>query len=193
MDTDVNALSGKLLIAMPTMGDPRFERSVVYVCAHNDDGAMGIIVNKPVPELRFADLLEQLGIPRPEKGARDIRVHFGGPVEGGRGFVLHSADYESEGGTMRIDEEVSMTATLDILRQIAAGDGPKSSMLALGYAGWGPGQLDAELAREDWIVGPASDEDVFTEDPDARWSRLLERKGGQYRLLARMPLDPSVN
>ena len=177
MDTDANTLSGKLLIAMPAMGDPRFERSVVYVCAHNDDGAMGIIVNKPVPELRFADLLEQLGIPRPDKGARDIRVHFGGPVEGGRGFVLHSSDYESEGGTMRIDEEVSMTATLDILRRIAAGDGPKSSMLALGYAGWGPGQLEREITENAWLTGPARSDILFGRANEHKWAAALKAIG----------------
>ncbi len=177
MDTDVNSLCGKLLIAMPTMGDPRFERSVVYVCAHNDDGAMGIIVNKPVPELRFADLLEQLGIPRPEKGSRDIRVHFGGPVEGGRGFVLHSSDYDSEGGTMKIDGEVSMTATLDVLRQIAAGEGPKSSMLALGYAGWGPGQLERELGQNAWLTGPARSDILFGRANEHKWGAALKAIG----------------
>ena len=177
MATSADTLAGKLLIAMPAMGDPRFERSVVYLCAHGEDGAMGIIVNKPVPELRFSDLLEQLGIPRPEKGARDIRVHFGGPVEGGRGFVLHSADYEADGGTMRIDEEVSMTATLDVLRRIAAGEGPKSSMLALGYAGWGPGQLEREIGQNAWLTGPARSEILFGRANEHKWNAALKTIG----------------
>jgi len=174
MDFPTDTLAGKLLIAMPTMGDPRFERSVVYLCAHSEDGAMGIIVNKPVTELRFGDLLEQLGIPKPEKGTRDIRVHFGGPVEGGRGFVLHSSDYESEGGTLRIDKEVSMTATLDILRQIAAGDGPRSSMLALGYAGWGAGQLDGEIAQGAWLIAPAESRIVWGRANEHKWASALK-------------------
>ena len=184
MDTDATSLSGKLLIAMPAMGDPRFERSVVYLCAHNDEGAMGIIINKPVPELRFGDLLEQLGIPKPEKGTRDIRVHFGGPVEGGRGFVLHSSDYESEGGTMRIDDEVSMTATLDILRQIAAGDGPRSSMLALGYAGWGPGQLESEIGQNAWLTGPARSEILFGRANEHKWGAALKAIGVDPQMLS---------
>ncbi|TNC74113.1 YqgE/AlgH family protein [Rubellimicrobium roseum] len=177
MTTDPTPLTGKLLIAMPAMGDPRFERSVVYLCAHGEDGAMGLIVNKPVTELRFGDLLEQLGIPRPEKGARDIRVHFGGPVEGGRGFVLHSSDYAADGGTLKIDEEVSMTATLDILRRIASGGGPRSSMLALGYAGWGPGQLEAEIAQNAWLTGPARSEILFGRANEHKWNAALKAIG----------------
>ena len=131
---------------------------------------MGLIVNKPATDLRFADLLEQLGIKRPEKGARDIRVHFGGPVEGGRGFVLHSSDFASEGGTMRVDDEVSMTATLDILERIAEGAGPRSSMLALGYAGWGPGQLEGEIGQNAWLTGVMR--------PEILWGRANEHKWG---------------
>lgn len=177
MDRPNSSLAGMLLIAMPAMGDPRFERSVVYLCAHGEEGAMGIIVNKPVTELRFADLLQQLGIPRPEKGARDIRVHFGGPVEGGRGFVLHSSDYDSEGGTMRIDAEVSMTATLDVLRHIAAGEGPRSSMLALGYAGWGPGQLEREIGQNAWLTGPARSDILFGRANEHKWAAALKAIG----------------
>lgn len=177
MPLSSDTLSGQLLIAMPAMGDPRFERSVIYLCAHSEDGAMGLIVNKPVTELRFADLLEQLGIPRPEKGTRDIRVHFGGPVEGGRGFVLHSSDYDSDGGTMRIDDEVSMTATLDVLRRIAAGDGPRSSMLALGYAGWGPGQLEREIGQNAWLTGPARSEILFGRANEHKWGAALKAIG----------------
>lgn len=168
---------GRLLIAMPGMGDPRFDRSVVMLCAHSDDGAMGLVVNKPAPDLRFADLLESLGLPRPEKGRRDIRVHFGGPVEGGRGFVLHSADFASDAGTLRIDDAVSMTATLDVLERIAAGDGPRRSMLALGYAGWGPGQLEAEIAQNAWLTGPAADDILFGRANEHKWNAALRGIG----------------
>lgn len=170
-------LAGKLLIAMPSMGDPRFERSVVYLCAHGEEGAMGLIVNKPVTELRFAELLDQLGIPRPDKGTRDIRVHFGGPVEGGRGFVLHSADYAAEGGTLRVDDEVSMTATLDVLRHIAKGDGPRASMLALGYAGWGPGQLEREIGQNAWLTGPARSDILWGRANEHKWNAALKAIG----------------
>ncbi len=182
MDPQPSPLLGRLLIAMPGMGDPRFDRAVVYLCAHSDEGAMGLIVNKPATDLRFADLLESLGLPRPQKGARDIRVHFGGPVEGGRGFVLHSSDFASEGGTMRVDEEVSMTATLDVLERIAEGDGPKSSMLALGYAGWGPGQLEGEIAQNAWLTGPAR--------ADILWGRANEHKWGAA--LKAIGVDPQI-
>jgi putative transcriptional regulator len=174
MDSLPTLQPGQLLIAMPGMGDPRFDRSVVYLCAHSDDGAMGLIVNKPAPELRFAQLLRQLGITPPEKGARDIRVHFGGPVEGGRGFVLHSSDFESEAGTLKIDDEVSMTATLDVLERIAAGDGPRSSMLALGYAGWGPGQLEDEIGRNAWLTAPARADLLFGRANEHKWAAALK-------------------
>ena len=164
--------TGKMLIAMPGMGDPRFEQSVVYLCAHSEDGAMGLIVNKPAADIRFADLLEQLGIPVGE-GLRDIRVHFGGPVEHGRGFVLHSADYEAETETMKVDDQVAMTATTEVLEQIAKGGGPASSMLALGYAGWGPGQLEDEIARNSWLTAPAMPELIFDTPVELRLSRAF--------------------
>jgi putative transcriptional regulator len=169
--------AGQLLVAMPGMGDPRFERSVVYLVAHGAEGAMGLIVNKPVPDLRFADLLRQLGIARAEKGGPDIRVYYGGPVEGGRGFVLHSSDFESEGGTLKVDAEVSMTATLDVLQRIAAGEGPRRSMLALGYAGWGPGQLEGEIAQNAWLTAPARAELLFSRDHEHKWGRALKEIG----------------
>jgi putative transcriptional regulator len=169
-------LSGKLLIAMPGMGDPRFDRSVVFICAHSDDGALGLIVNKPTPDLSAEELLEQLNI-TPTKGAPEIRVHFGGPVEHGRGFVLHSADYLSNSSTMRIDARFGMTATLDILEDMARGEGPTKSLLALGYAGWGPGQLEEELQSNGWLTTDASPELVFGEDSHAKWACALRTLG----------------
>lgn len=169
-------LSGQLLIAMPGMGDPRFAHSVVYMCAHSADGAMGLIVNKPTPEVRFAELLEQLEIDVGD-GLRDIRVHFGGPVENARGFVLHSTDYTSGDATLQVDEAVAMTATLDVLEELARGRGPQSSMLALGYAGWGPGQLEAEIAQNGWLTATARTDIVFGRANEHKWSAALKSLG----------------
>lgn len=169
-------LSGKLLVAMPGMGDPRFAHSVVYLCAHSDEGAMGLIVNKPAPEVRFSDLLDQLGI-APAPQMRDIRVHFGGPVENARGFVLHSADYTSGAATLRVDAETSMTATLDVLEHIAQGQGPASSLLALGYAGWGPGQLEHEIAANGWLMCDAREDLVFGRANEHKWAAALKSLG----------------
>ncbi len=170
-------LAGKFLIAMPGMGDPRFARAVVLICAHSGDGAMGLIVNKPTPDLSFAALLDQLEIPR--KGAgRDIRVHFGGPVERGRGFVLHSPDYHAAGGgTMAVGGGFGMTATQDVLAALARGRGPQEALLALGYAGWGPGQLEGEIARNDWLTADAARDLVFGTEDAAKWAYALRRIG----------------
>ena len=136
-------LEGQLLVAMPTMADPRFAHTVIYMCAHSEDGAMGLVVNKLLESLSFSDLLEQLEI-EPAQESKPIPVHFGGPVEAARGFVLHSTDYTHE-ATMQVDDGFSLTATIDVLKAMAEGRGPRLSMLALGYAGWAPGQLDREI------------------------------------------------
>lgn len=169
-------LAGKLLVAMPGMGDPRFEHTVVFLCAHSEDGAMGLIVNKPAPDLKFTQLLEQLNIARSDK-ARDIRIHFGGPVEHVRGFVLHSGDYGGEGATMQVDDRFGMTSTLDILQALADGDGPQRSILALGYAGWGPGQLEDEILANGWLTCDASQELVFDAPNTAKWEGALRSIG----------------
>ncbi|NDV02109.1 YqgE/AlgH family protein [Pseudoroseicyclus tamaricis] len=174
--SDVTSLAGQLLVAMPDLSDPRFARAVVYLCAHGEDGAMGIIVNKPTPEIRFADLLRQLGI-EPAVGMGDIRVHFGGPVEPQRGFVLHSADYESDEATLTVDDDVAMSATTDVLRDIASGQGPAQSMMALGYAGWGAGQLEEELARNDWLTVPARGDILFGRAAEHKWGAALKQNG----------------
>lgn len=165
-------LTGKLLIAMPSMGDPRFMRSVVFVCAHSRDGAMGLIVNKPAPEVNARDLLKQLNI-EPKGEMSPIRVHIGGPVEHGRGFVLHSSEYESDGATLVVDDDFGMTATLDVLEALANGIGPRESLLALGYAGWGPGQLETELQANGWLVTVASPRLVFSHDNRGKWEAAL--------------------
>ncbi len=172
-------LSGKLLIAMPGMGDPRFEKSVIYMCAHTPEGAMGLIINKPAPDLRLKDLLTQLGIKQGD-GARDIRVHFGGPVEHGRGFVLHSPEYRSRSDTvptLEVDDAFGMTATLDVLEDMAHGRGPAQSLLALGYSGWGPGQLEGEIKENGWLTCNASPEIVFAAKNTSKWGQALKTLG----------------
>lgn len=183
MKTAPTNLVGKLLIAMPEMGDPRFAKSVVYMCAHSDDGGMGLIVNKPQAGVQFADLLDQLGIDK-SPDVRDIRVHFGGPVDHARGFVLHSSEYKSGAGTLQVDDNIGMTATLDVLEDIAKGSGPKASMLALGYAGWGPGQLEAEIAENGWLVGDPRDEIIFGRANEHKWSAALKVLGINPLLLS---------
>lgn len=178
-----DSLEGKLLIAMPGMGDPRFERSVIFMCAHSEDGALGLIVNKPAPELKFATLIEQLGINAGDP-KRDIRVHFGGPVENGRGFVLHSADYESDESTLKVDDTFGMTATLDVLEDIANGFGPNSALLALGYSGWGPGQLEDEILQNGWLTCQAAPEIVFGADDEGKWNAALSTLGIDARMLS---------
>lgn len=175
-ETQMN-LSGKLLIAMPGMGDPRFDRSVIYMCAHSPEGAMGLIINKPAPQLSFSDLLQQLGIPG-GGDERDIRVHFGGPVEHGRGFVLHSGEYRSKTETtLHVDDGFGLTATLDILSDMARGSGPTQSLLALGYAGWGPGQLEDEITRNGWLTCDANPLLVFGTDDCRKWASALKQMG----------------
>ncbi|MEM6825165.1 MAG: YqgE/AlgH family protein [Pseudomonadota bacterium] len=169
-------LTGKLLIAMPGMSDPRFERSVVFLCEHSEGGAMGLIVNKPTPEVDPQELLSQLGI-EADLGADSLRVHFGGPVDHGRGFVLHSPDYGENSATLQVTKAVGMTATLDILEDIAVGKGPKQAILALGYSGWGPGQLETEFQANGWLVGDAEPEIVFHEDAEAKWTAALKAMG----------------
>ena len=176
-------LTGKLLIAMPVMGDDRFAKSVVYICAHSDDGAMGLIVNKPSPEIRFVNLLEQLEIEMAPT-ARKIRIHRGGPVEQSRGFVLHSTDYTSEGGTIEVDDNIAMTATMDVIEEIARGAGPASALMALGYAGWGPGQLESEIAQNGWLTCDADDAIVFGRADDHKWTAALKGMGVDPLLLS---------
>jgi putative transcriptional regulator len=181
-DADNLYLTGHLLVAMPQMRDPRFARSVIYMCAHSADGAMGLVVNRRVGSITFDDLLQQLKI-GPNKRHDEIRIHFGGPVEQGRGFVLHSSDY-LQSGSLRVDDQVALTATLDILKELAAGGGPRRSLLALGYAGWGPGQLDAEIQANGWL-SVSSDEDlVFDADLDHKWERAIGKIGIDFSQLS---------
>jgi putative transcriptional regulator len=183
-------LDGQMLIAMPSIGDPRFERSVIYLCAHSENGAMGIIVNKKSPMISFTDLLDRLDvIPEPERivlpaDIRDLQVLFGGPVEPARGFVLHTSDYFSNDTTLPIDERVALTATLDILRAIAGGEGPRRVLLALGYAGWGPGQLESEIHHNGWLHCAADEDLLFNTDLDAKYTAALAKIGVDPSMLS---------
>jgi len=168
-------LAGQLLIAMPQMMDPRFQRTVIYMCAHSADGAMGLVINKPMESLSFPDLLQQLEI-EPQGMGAPMPIYFGGPVETGRGFVLHSADYV-EDATLVIGGNVALTANIDIVRAIASGRGPNRKLLALGYAGWGPGQLDQEIQANGWLSVPSDDNIVFGADNPAKWSAALGKLG----------------
>ena len=175
-------LTGQLLVAMPQMQDPRFAKSVIYLCAHTPEGAMGLVLNRLLDSITFPDLLEQLGIEAGPAGS-EIRIHFGGPVESGRGFVLHTADYRQE-GTLAINSSIALTATVDILRDIASGAGPRQKLLALGYAGWGPGQLDAEIQANGWLQVPADEQLVFGANLDAKWEAALAKLGVDYGRLS---------
>jgi putative transcriptional regulator len=183
-------LDGQMLIAMPTMNDERFVRSVIYVCAHSNEGAMGIVVNQVAPNIKFPDLLVQLEvIPEAERiqlpdRAEDVRVLKGGPVETGRGFVLHSADFFIENSTLPIDESVCLTATLDILKAIAHGNGPQSAVLALGYAGWAPGQLENEIQANGWLHCPADKELIFGDDIEHKYDLALRKIGIDLGMLS---------
>ena len=175
-------LSGQLLIAMPGMLDVRFSRSVIYLCNHNEHGAMGLIVNQIMEAVNFTDVLATMCIEAGHvEGAR--RVHYGGPVETERGFVLHSADYNCD-ETMQIKDSVSVTATVDILRLVASGAGPKNSLFALGYAGWGPGQLDAEIQGNGWIFGTAETDILFGDNNSDKWVLAASRSGIDLTLLS---------
>jgi putative transcriptional regulator len=176
-------LDGQMLIAMPAMNDERFERAVIYVCAHSTEGAMGIIVNHPAQNIKFPDLLVQLEvIPAAERiqlpdRAEDVKVLKGGPVETGRGFVLHSSDFVIENSTLPIDEGICLTATLDILKAIARGNGPASAILALGYAGWAPGQLEHEIQQNGWLHCAADSELIFGQDTETKYEKALRKIG----------------
>ncbi len=182
LDAD-SSLAGSLLVAMPGMPDSRFAKSVIYMCAHNSEGAMGLLVNRVFDRLSFPDLLSQLGIDASLRVCEDVSVHFGGPVETGRGFVLHTQDYAHE-GTMQVDNEIALTATVDVLKAIANGLGPRRHLLALGYAGWGPGQLDSEILANGWLSVRADVDLVFDDNLDTKWERAMAKIGIDPRMLS---------
>lgn len=181
-------LDGQMLVAMPGMSDDRFARAVIYVCAHSPDGAMGIIVNHPVRRVSFSEILVQLDVLEADAAIRlpaaieAVPVVKGGPVETGRGFVLHSDDYFVDDSTLPIDNGIALTATLDVLRAIAKGKGPRRAVLALGYAGWSPGQLETEIQANGWLNCPADTTLIFDPALDHKYDRALRKIG----------IDPSI-
>jgi len=190
VSTETTYLDGQLLIAMPVMEDERFARSVIYVCAHSADGAMGIIVNRPAGSIDFPQLLRQLDIvdeaepiELPDDG-ETVKILRGGPVETSRGFVLHSSDYSIKDATLPIDGGICLTATLDILRAIAQGTGPRQAILALGYAGWAPGQLEDEIQHNGWLHCPADPDLIFGRDMDDKYQRALKKIGIDLGMLS---------
>jgi putative transcriptional regulator len=177
------SLTGQLLVAMPQMIDPRFARSVVYLCAHSEEaGAMGLVINKLLATLTMDELFAHLKL-EPCAIGRSRPVHFGGPVEPGRGFVLHTSDYREE-ATLPVGDEFAVTATLDILRAIGRGEGPRHNLLALGYAGWAPGQLDAEIQANGWLSVEADADLLFDGENDGKWQRALAKLGVDLTMLS---------
>ncbi len=175
-------LTGQLLVAMPGMADPRFARSVVYLCVHSAEGAMGLVVNKRLENVSFAEIAGQVGI-EPGDIRAEIAVHYGGPVETGRGFLLHSTDCVDD-SSLVIDEHFALTATVEMLKTIAGGGGPERRMLALGYAGWSAGQLDAEIQANGWLTVPADPAIVFDSEDDTKWERAMRAIGIDPSLLS---------
>lgn len=185
-------LDGHFLLAMPGMSDQRFERTVIFLCAHSEDGAMGFIVNRPQP-LRFEELLDSLNLgsgetsPGSRSGvsdrARNFPIQLGGPVETGRGFVLHSDDYASR-STIPVNEDLCLTATVDILRDIREGRGPRCGIMLLGYAGWGPGQLENEIGANTWLSCPGQDDIVFDQDHSGKYDRVMASMGIKPAMLS---------
>lgn len=179
-ETDEGYLAGHLLIAMPGMQDPRFDHTVVCLCAHSQDGAMGLVINRPLEGMTFDELLKQLKVD-PVPPRRGIRMLAGGPVEGGRGFVLHSDDWTTE-GSLPVVPGLTLTASAEILKAVAGGAGPKDCVLALGYAGWAPGQLEDEIQANAWLSVPADSALVFQDDTTRTWAAAL----------AKLRVDPAL-
>lgn len=174
--TSASNLTSHCLISMPDMPDPRFQSSLIFICAHSDEGAMGLIVNKPADDVTLADLLDQTSISKTGIDPK-LPIHFGGPVEPGRGFVLHSTDYHSELSSLKVDTSFSMTSTLDILEDVAIGAGPAQAIYALGYAGWAPGQLENEIAQNGWLIAKPTTDLVFETPDKQKWSQALHLLG----------------
>lgn len=182
-DTEAVYLAGKLLIAMPGTTDPQFKRSLVYICAHSSEGAMGLVINRRLPDLSLAAMLTRIGIEN-HRMLHQKPVHNGGPVERERGFVLHSAEYAAGSATLKVNKGFSMTATMDILEDIAQGIGPVRRLVALGYCGWGPGQLDQEMLDNGWLTLTPGPGLVFSTDDETKWTSALNMLGVQPKLLS---------
>ncbi|WP_298215272.1 YqgE/AlgH family protein [Acidocella sp.] len=173
-------LTGQVLLAMPALRDPRFAQGVIFICAHSPEGAMGLLLNRPLRSPKFAALMSQLDV-EPQPPLRELALGQGGPVEDQRGFVLHSTDWLGE-GSLQVDDTHALSASLDVLQAIAAGGGPEKARLLLGYAGWGPGQLEEELLQNSWLTLPADDEILFDTAYQTKW----------HRALAKLRIDPAM-
>lgn len=187
-DKDDASLAGKILLAMPNMGDPRFHRAVIVVCAHDENGAMGLVINHVLPGIDLRHLFEQLNItPAPSDGPSvplpDLKVLSGGPVENGRGFLLHSKDFHLP-DTVEVTDQLSVTGTIDALRAVAQGRGPKTMLFVLGYAGWTPGQLDREIQQNVWLVAEATPALVFATGTDDKWGEAIKAIGVDPAMLS---------
>lgn len=177
-------LAGRMLIAMPGIGDPRFERAVVFLCTHDDEHAIGLAVNRPVDGLTLSGLFEKIGIDQPIRRVADEQVLVGGPVERERGFVLHTDDYLCEGVSLPVSDGLALTTTRDILQAMSGEDAPRKAFLALGYAGWGPGQLDREVRESVWLVCDPDEALLFGDDHEHKWSLALNKLGISPEMLA---------
>jgi putative transcriptional regulator len=176
-------LGGQLLVAMPSMNDSRFERTVIYMCSHSQKGAMGLVINRPATHITFPELLGQLSIEH-ARVDHEIPINMGGPVETGRGFVLHSSEDFASDSTLSVSPEISLTATIDVLRAIASGHGPRNALLALGYAGWGPGQLETEILANGWLHCAADEYLLFGANLETKWKRAIGKLGISPHLLS---------
>lgn len=176
-------MTGRILLAMPAMGDPRFHRAVIFICAHDANGAMGLVINQTMPGLEFTELLDQLHIPADPKRTENRTVLSGGPVEATRGFVLHTGDYAQK-DTIRVNDRFSVTGTIDALKAIASGAGPREMLFLLGYAGWGAGQLDQELQENAWLVADSDPRIIFGADPEAKWDEAMKSLGIDAAMLS---------
>ena len=168
-------LAGRLLVASPKLGDPRFQETVIYMVQHDADGALGLVVNRSLGSGPLDKFLEGFGLDT-QGTEGTIRIHYGGPVSPGSAFVLHSPDYSGP-GTTQVPDGLAMTTQLDVLKAIAEGKGPRQSLFVFGYAGWGPGQLEGEMARDDWLTAPADDTLIFGDDPDGVWDKAMAKAG----------------
>lgn len=181
-----SSLAGKLLLAMPALGDPRFHHAVIFMCAHDKNGAMGLVINHTLPGIAFGGLLDQLQVSsdiRVDLRALSMPVMAGGPVEGARGFILHSKDF-TQRETVAVGASYAVTGTIEALRAIAAGNGPQDLLFILGYAGWGPGQLDREIQDNSWLVADADPDLIFHVAPDEKWQAAIQKLGFDPAMLS---------
>jgi putative transcriptional regulator len=183
-DNDLQRLMGRVLVAMPNMGDPRFHRAVVLLCAHDDNGAMGLVINHVLPGVDMRHLLEQLHIEiTKDAPLNNIAVMSGGPVENARGFILHTHDFHQD-DTIRITSDLAVTGTVDALRSVAAGTGPEKMVFILGYAGWTEGQLESEIQQNVWLVCDADPELIFNVPPEEKWNKAIGSLGIDLAMLS---------